>query len=440
MRLSRYFLPVLKEAPSDAQIVSHQLMLRAGMIRQEAAGIYAWLPLGLKVLKKVEQIVREEMDRAGAIELLMPTLQLADLWRESGRYDAYGPEMLRIVDRHERELLYGPTNEEVITEIFRGSVKSYKDLPKNLYHAVEVPRRAPSALRRDARPRVPDEGRLQLRPRRRGRAQGLQPHVRGLSEPVLAHGPEGRADARRHRPDRRRPQPRVHRPGRHRRKRRVLPQGPGRDGRARPGRRLVRRPAAAGGPAHGALRGHRGNARRSRLRRGPRGRPPVGARHRGGPHLLVRHQVFRADEGPGHRAGRQGRAGADGQLRRRRLAPAGRDHRGQPRRGRHHLARVGGPVRRRHHQHAPGRRRLRRGLRDRLQGAQGRRPRPALRRHRHPRRRQVRHHGPDRRALAADRRPQGHRRGRGRDQEPQDRRAPQRAAGRRDRPALRKAA
>ena len=115
MRLSRYFLPVLKEAPSDAQIVSHQLMLRAGMIRQEAAGIYAWLPLGLRVLNRIEQIVREEMDRAGAIELLMPTLQLADLWRESGRYDAYGPEMLRITDRHERELLYGPTNEEMIT-------------------------------------------------------------------------------------------------------------------------------------------------------------------------------------------------------------------------------------------------------------------------------------------------------------------------------------
>ncbi|MDB5454968.1 MAG: proline--tRNA ligase [Caulobacter sp.] len=134
MRLSRYFLPVLKEAPSDAQIVSHQLMLRAGMIRQEAAGIYAWLPLGLRVLRKIEQIVREEMDRAGAVELLMPTLQLADLWKESGRYDAYGPEMLRITDRHERELLYGPTNEEMITEIFRGSVKSYKDLPKNLYH------------------------------------------------------------------------------------------------------------------------------------------------------------------------------------------------------------------------------------------------------------------------------------------------------------------
>ncbi|OYW43368.1 MAG: proline--tRNA ligase [Rhodobacterales bacterium 12-64-8] len=134
MRLTRYFLPALKEAPADAQIISHQLMLRAGMIRQEAAGIYAWLPLGFRVLKKVEKIVREEMDRAGAVELLMPTLQLADLWRESGRYDAYGPEMLRIKDRHERELLYGPTNEEMITEIFRAYVKSYKDLPLNLYH------------------------------------------------------------------------------------------------------------------------------------------------------------------------------------------------------------------------------------------------------------------------------------------------------------------
>ncbi|MGZ3314560.1 MAG: aminoacyl--tRNA ligase-related protein, partial [Caulobacteraceae bacterium] len=134
MRLSRFFLPVLKETPSEAQIVSHRYMLRAGMIRQEAAGIYAWLPLGYRVLKKIEQIVHEEMARAGAIPMLMPTLQLADLWRESGRYDAYGPEMLRIADRHERELLYGPTNEEMITEIFRSYVRSYKDLPKNLYH------------------------------------------------------------------------------------------------------------------------------------------------------------------------------------------------------------------------------------------------------------------------------------------------------------------
>ncbi len=134
MRLSRYFLPVLKETPAEAQIVSHRLMLRAGMLRQEAAGIYAWLPLGFRVLQKVEQIVREEMDRAGAVELLMPTLQLAELWRESGRYDDYGAEMLRIKDRHERELLYGPTNEEMITEIFRSYVRTYKDLPLNLYH------------------------------------------------------------------------------------------------------------------------------------------------------------------------------------------------------------------------------------------------------------------------------------------------------------------
>ena len=134
MRLSRFFLPILKETPKEAEIASHRLMLRAGMMRQEAAGIYAWLPLGFRVLKKIEQIVREEQDRAGAIELLMPTLQLADLWRESGRYDAYGPEMLRIQDRHKRELLYGPTNEEMITEIFRAYVKSYRSLPLNLYH------------------------------------------------------------------------------------------------------------------------------------------------------------------------------------------------------------------------------------------------------------------------------------------------------------------
>ncbi|MGH6818750.1 MAG: proline--tRNA ligase [Methylovirgula sp.] len=134
MRLSRYFLPISRETPKEAEILSHRLMLRAGMIRQEAAGIYAWLPLGFKVLQKVTQIVREEMDRAGAIELLMPTLQLADLWRETGRYDAYGPEMLRIRDRHERELLYGPTNEDMITEIFRAYVHSYRELPKILYH------------------------------------------------------------------------------------------------------------------------------------------------------------------------------------------------------------------------------------------------------------------------------------------------------------------
>ncbi len=134
MRLSRYFLPVLKEIPSEAQIVSHRLMLRAGMIKQASAGIYSWLPLGYKVLKKIEDIVHEEQQRAGHIPMLMPTLQSADLWRESGRYDAYGPEMLRITDRHGRDMLYGPTNEEMITDIFKGAVGSYKDLPLTLYH------------------------------------------------------------------------------------------------------------------------------------------------------------------------------------------------------------------------------------------------------------------------------------------------------------------
>ena len=133
MLLSHYFLPVMKETPSDAQIVSHQLMLRAGLVRQTAAGIYAWLPLGLRVLKRIEQIVREEQDRAGAIEVLMPTLQSADLWRQSGRYDAYGPEMLRITDRHKRDMLFSPTAEELFTAIFQNGAKSYRDLPRNLY-------------------------------------------------------------------------------------------------------------------------------------------------------------------------------------------------------------------------------------------------------------------------------------------------------------------
>jgi prolyl-tRNA synthetase len=134
MRLSRYFVPVLKETPSEAQIASHRLMLRAGMIKQASAGIYSWLPLGFKVLRKLENIVHEEQVRAGHIPMLMPTLQSADLWRESGRYDDYGEEMLRITDRHGRDMLYGPTNEELITDIFRAHVGSYKDLPLTLYH------------------------------------------------------------------------------------------------------------------------------------------------------------------------------------------------------------------------------------------------------------------------------------------------------------------
>jgi prolyl-tRNA synthetase len=134
MRLSRYFLPLLRDDPKEAELVSHRLMLRAGLVRQASAGIYSWLPLGFAVLKKIEQIVRQEQDRAGALELLMPTIQPAELWQESGRYEVYGKEMLRISDRHEREMLYGPTNEELITAIFRDAVKSYKDLPRILYH------------------------------------------------------------------------------------------------------------------------------------------------------------------------------------------------------------------------------------------------------------------------------------------------------------------
>lgn len=134
MRLSQFFMPLLKETPSEAQIVSHRLMLRAGMVRQQSAGIYTWLPLGLRVLQNVANIVREEQNRAGAVEILMPTMQSADLWRESGRYEAYGKEMLRITDRHERDMLFGPTAEEVVTDVFRNHVKSYKSLPLNLYN------------------------------------------------------------------------------------------------------------------------------------------------------------------------------------------------------------------------------------------------------------------------------------------------------------------
>ena len=134
MRLSKFFMPLLRDDPKEAEIVSHQLMLRSGMIRQASSGIYSWLPLGHKVLRKIEQIVREEQDKAGAIELLMPTIQSADLWRESGRYDVYGKEMLRISDRHDRDMLYGPTNEELITDIFRSAARSYRDVPRILYH------------------------------------------------------------------------------------------------------------------------------------------------------------------------------------------------------------------------------------------------------------------------------------------------------------------
>ena len=134
MYLSKLFIPITKDLPSEAKIKSHQLMLRTGMIKQSSAGIYSWLPLGFKVMKKIEQIVREEQNSIGAQEMLMPTIQSSEIWKESGRYDDYGEEMLRIKDRQGREMLYGPTNEELITDVFRSSIKSYKSLPQLLYH------------------------------------------------------------------------------------------------------------------------------------------------------------------------------------------------------------------------------------------------------------------------------------------------------------------
>ena len=224
MRLSRYFLPILRETPKEAEIVSHRLMLRAGMIRQEAAGIYAFLPLGLRVLDKICRIVREEQNRAGAIELLMPTIQSADLWRESGRYEAYGKEMLRINDRHEREMLYGPTNEEMITEIFRAYVRSYKDLPLNLYHIQWK-------FRDEVRPRFGVmRGReflmkdaysfdLDFDGAKHAYNRMFVAYLRTFARMGLKVDPDGGGD----RPDRRRSVPRIHRAGRHRRERGVLP-------------------------------------------------------------------------------------------------------------------------------------------------------------------------------------------------------------------------
>ena len=267
MLLSRYFLPILKETPKEAEIVSHRLMLRAGMLRQQAAGIYSWLPLGFRVLKNIEQIVREEQDRAGALEVLMPTIQSADLWRESGRYDDYGKEMLRIVDRHERDMLYGPTNEEMITDIFRAYVRSYRDLPLNLYHIQwkfrdEVrPRfgvmRGREFLMKDAYSFDVDFD---------GARGSLQPHVRRLSPHLRAAGPEGDPDARRFRPDRRRPQPRIRHPRRHRRERRLLRQRAARARRAGRGHRFPLRSLADRRALDRALRGDRREARRGRLR------------------------------------------------------------------------------------------------------------------------------------------------------------------------------
>ena len=214
MRLSHSFVPTLKETPAEAQIASHRLMLRAGLVRQTSAGIYAWLPAGFRVLKNIERIVREEQDAAGAQEILMPTIQPAELWRESGRYDGYGKEMLRILDRHDREMLYGPTNEEMITDLFRQSVKSLPRAAADpLPHPVEVPRRGAAAVWRDARARVSDEGRVFLRSGLRRCGGQLSQDDAGLYAHVPAHGAEGDPDGGRERADRRRSVARVHHPG-----------------------------------------------------------------------------------------------------------------------------------------------------------------------------------------------------------------------------------
>ena len=195
MKASQFFISTLKEAPADAEIVSHQLMMRAGMIKRLGAGIYSYMPMGLRVIRKVEAIIREEMNRAGAVELLMPVVQPAELWQETGRFDKMGPELLRVKDRHDRDFVIQPTSEEVITDIARQELRSYRAAAEELLsHPDQVPRRAPAALRPDARPRVHDEGRLLLRPRRRGRADAATsamydayvPHLRPLRPDVTA--------------------------------------------------------------------------------------------------------------------------------------------------------------------------------------------------------------------------------------------------------------
>ena len=315
MRLTRYFLPILRETPAEAQIASHRLMLRAGMIRQASAGIYSWLPLGYKVLRRIETIVHEEQQRAGHIPLLMPTLQSAELWRESGRYDDYGAEMLRIKDRHQRDMLYGPTNEELITDIFRSAVTSYKELPLTLYHIQWK-------FRDEVRPRfgvmrgreflMKDGYNFDLTDD--GRAARLQPAHGQLHPHLRADGAEGDPDARRRRGDRRRPYPRVPGAGADRRERGLLRPGGDRPDARRPRDRLCR-PRAGERDRRGldrALRPHRRAARPGGLRRGAGGAAGRGARHRGRADLLLRHQVFRADEGAGRQRGRRAGAGAHG--------------------------------------------------------------------------------------------------------------------------------
>ncbi len=333
MRLSRFFLPILRETPKEAEIVSHRLMLRAGMMRQEAAGIYAFLPLGLRVLNKINAIVREEQNRSGAIELLMPTIQSADLWRESGRYDAYGKEMLRIKDRHERDMLYGPTNEEMITDIFRAYVRSYRDLPLNLYHIQwkfrdEVrPRfglmRGREFLMKDAYSFDLDQdgarhsyNKMFVAYLRTFARMGLKaipmvaetgPIGGNLSHEFIILASTGESEVFCHKDylDFEVPPASVDfdNVATLQADRRQMDLALCRD----------LRKARCGG-----LRGVAGS--RAGLR----------ARHRGRAYLLFRHQIFRADEGRGCRPRRVGAAGPYGLLRHRSVAAGGGDHRGLP--------------------------------------------------------------------------------------------------------------
>ena len=424
MRLSQYFLPVLRDDPKEGEIVSHRLMLRAGMIRQSSAGIYSWLPLGFRVLKKIEQIVREEQDRAGAIEMLMPTIQPAEIWQESGRYGDYGAEMLRIKDRHERDMLYGPTNEEQITQIFRDSVKSYRDVPKNLYHIQwkfrdEVrPRfgvmRGREFLMKDAYSFDLDADsarqsyyRMFIAYLRTFARMGLKavpmkadtgPIGGDLSHEFIILADTGESEVFCDRDLVEMPAPDE-----------TAAQSSG-----------SRRPRAA---LDRKIRGHQRDARRRALRaRGPRGAASFGARHRGRTYLLLRDEIFRENEMPG--------AGPGGQL----ITLQGGSY-GVG------VSRLVAAIIEASHDNAgivwpepvapfriglinlkPGDYGLRRGLRKALRSAWRRARRRPLRRHWRKRWRQIQDHGSHRPALAGHRWAKGPGTRRGRAEAPRHRR------------------
>ena len=403
MRLSRYFLPILKETPKEAEIVSHRLMLRSGMIRQEAAGSYAWLPLGVRVLHKICAIVREEQNRAGAIEVLMPTIQPAELWRESGRYDDYGKEMLRIRDRHERDMLYGPTNEEMITEIFRASIRSYKDLPLNLYHIQwkfrdEVrPRfgvmRSREFLMKDAYSFDLDQAGARhsynkmftayLRTFARLGLTAIPMRAESgpiggdLSHEFLILASTGESEVFCHSDYL---------------SFRTPPEDIDFDS-AEAMQDVVDKWTSL----YAATSDKHDPAAFEQARSFG---PDFRARHRGRPYFLLRDQVFGSDEGGRQRTGRQGAFRAYGLVRHRPDAACRRADRGQPRRQRPHLARGGRALQGRAHQSEGWRRRLRRRLRAHLCVAGESRRRRSLRRPRRAPRREIRDHGSRRRAAS----------------------------------------